>query len=69
MKKYFFLFILFVINITLTKSQFQNLGDFDEKTYHFGFALSINKSDYYLQKKSGYTFNNDSLQGKLCLNY
>ena len=67
MKKNIFLFILFLINVGLIKSQFQNLGNFDEKPYHFGFALSINKSDYYLQKKSGYTFNNDSLQSLLVL--
>lgn len=67
MKKNIFLFVLFLMNTGFIKSQFQNLGNFDEKPYHFGFALSINNSDYYLQKKSGYTFNNDSLQSLLVL--
>ena len=67
MKKNIFLFILFLMNTGFIKCQFQNLGNFDEKPYHFGFALSINNSDYYLQKKSGYTFNNDSLQSLLVL--
>jgi len=67
MKKNIFLFILFLMNTGFIQSQFQNLGNFDEKPYHFGFALSINNSDYYLQKKSGYTFNKDSLQSLLVL--
>ena len=43
-------------------SQGMNLHDFDMKKWHFGFALSYNSSDFFLDRSSNYTFFQDSLQ-------
>lgn len=46
-------------------SQSPNLGDFDDKPLHFGFALGFNQPGFYLEKKSGHIFLDDSLQSLL----
>ena len=33
-----------------------NLNDFDDKSFHFGFALSFNNSSYYLNQPSFFIF-------------
>jgi len=42
-----------------------NLSSFDDKFFHFGFALSYNKSDYYLSKSLTFNPIDDSLQSLL----
>jgi hypothetical protein len=39
-----------------------NLHDFDMKKFHFGFSLSYNNSDFFLNRASNYSFFQDSLQ-------
>ena len=46
-------------------SQTTNLGSFDDKPFHFGFALGFNKPGFYLEKKSSHIFIDDSLQSLL----
>ena len=53
-----------VVALTSFKSHFAqgtNLPGFDDKPFHFGFALSINQSGNYILKSSSWEFSNDSL--------
>jgi hypothetical protein len=59
------LFLLFQSYIFFSFSQTTNLGSFDDKPFHFGFALGFNKPGFYLEKKSSYIFTDDSLQSLL----
>ena len=43
-------------------AQTENLYDFDQKKWHFGFALSYNQSDFYLYRSNTTSFPQDSLQ-------
>ena len=43
-------------------AQYSKLSDFDDKMIHFGFALSYNNSDYYIQRSLEHQFADDSLQ-------
>ena len=43
-------------------SQTENLYDFDQRMWHFGFALSYNQSDFYLNRSVTTSFHQDSLQ-------
>ena len=58
------LITLFLILISTLKfsAQGTHLLGFDDKKFHFGFALSYNQSDFYIQKSVGFNFNDDSLQ-------
>ena len=64
MRKNFLLFIILISFGTLF-SQTPNLGDFDDKPVHFGFALGFNQPGFYLEKKSSHVFLDDSLQSLL----
>jgi hypothetical protein len=64
MRKNLLLFIILIPFGTLL-SQSPNLGDFDDKPIHFGFALGFNQPGFYLEKKSSYDFFDDSLQSLL----
>ena len=64
MRKNLLLFIILIPFGTLL-SQSPNLGDFDDKPVHFGFALGFNQPGFYLEKKSSYDFFDDSLQSLL----
>ena len=64
MKKNFLLFII-LISFATFFSQSSNLGDFDDKPVHFGFALGFNQPGFYLEKKSSHVFLDDSLQSLL----
>lgn len=41
--------------------QMMNLRDFDKRTFHFGFALGYNSSDFYLDRNVSADFERDSL--------
>lgn len=56
----FFLFVSIACNTV--SAQYSKLSDFDDKMIHFGFALSYNNSDYYIQRSLEHQFANDSLQ-------
>ena len=58
------IFILFFVLMTSLKlsAQGTHLLGFDDKKFHFGFALSYNQSDYYIKKALNFNFNQDSLQ-------
>ena len=58
------LITLSIILISTLKfsAQGTHLLGFDDKKFHFGFALSYNQSDFYIQKSVGFNFNDDSLQ-------
>lgn len=64
MRKNLLLFIILISFGTLF-SQSPNLGDFDDKPVHFGFALGFNQPGFYLEKKSSHVFLDDSLQSLL----
>jgi len=64
MRKYLLLFTILISFETLF-SQSPNLGDFDDKPVHFGFALGFNQPGFYLEKKSSHVFLDDSLQSLL----
>jgi hypothetical protein len=64
MRKYLLLFTILTSFGTLF-SQSPNLGDFDDKPVHFGFALGFNQPGFYLEKSSSYDFFDDSLQSLL----
>lgn len=64
MRKYLLLFII-LISFGTSFSQSPNLGDFDDKPFHFGFALGFNQPGFYLEKKSSHVFLDDSLQSLL----
>tara|TARA_Y200000002_G_C22477219_1_gene577210 strand:- start:72 stop:800 length:729 start_codon:yes stop_codon:yes gene_type:complete len=42
-------------------SQGTNLPGFDDKPFHFGFALSVNQSSNYISRSTSWEFSNDSL--------
>jgi hypothetical protein len=64
MKKNLLLFIILTSFGTLF-SQSPNLGDFDDKPVHFGFALGFNQPGFYLEKSLSHIFIDDSLQSLL----
>ena len=64
MRNNLLLFIILISFGTLS-SQSPNLGDFDDKPFHFGFALGFNQPGFYLEKKSSHIFLDDSLQSLL----
>jgi hypothetical protein len=64
MKKSFYLFLLIFLNFNCIFSQSDNLGQFDDKLFHFGFALSSNNSSFNLEKSFP---GNDSLLSVLVL--
>ena len=43
-------------------AQYLKLSGFDNKLIHFGFALSYNDADYYIQRSIEFQFADDSLQ-------
>ena len=59
------LFFIFQSYLFFCFSQTTNLGSFDDKPFHFGFALGFNKPGFYLEKKSSHIFIDDSLQSLL----
>ena len=59
------LFFLFQFWLNICFSQTSNLGNFDDKPFHFGFALGFNQPGFYLEKKSSHIFIDDSLQSLL----
>ena len=67
MKKSLFLFLILLLNFNNIFGQSDNLGQFDDKFFHFGFALSNNNSGFNLEKSFSpfQTGNNDSLQSIL----
>ena len=58
--KFFLILAMFVFVKFNKAQQVKNLTDFDEKPFHFGFALSFNSSSYYLRQSSP-PFEDDSL--------
>ncbi len=57
--------ILITLLVTIFNSvlaQYSKLSSFDDKFIHFGFALSYNNSDYYIQRSIDHQFTDDSLQ-------
>ena len=64
MKKSLFisLFLLASIVCNVVSAQYSKLSDFDDKMIHFGFALSYNNADYYIQRSIDHQFSDDSLQ-------
>ncbi len=69
MKKSPFLYLIILLNFNSIFSQSDNLGQFDDKLFHFGFALSNNNSGFNLEKSFSPLppGNNDSLQSILVL--
>jgi len=59
---YISLFLLVLITCNSVSAQYSKLTDFDDKMIHFGFALSYNNSDYYIQRSLEHQFADDSLQ-------
>ena len=64
MKKSLFisLFLLASVVCNVVSAQYSKLSDFDDKMIHFGFALSFNNADYYIQRSIDHQFSDDSLQ-------
>ncbi|MEC8004234.1 MAG: hypothetical protein VX134_00360, partial [Bacteroidota bacterium] len=64
MKKSLFISLFLLVSITYNtlSAQYSKLSDFDDKMIHFGFALSYNNSDYYIQRSLEHQFADDSLQ-------
>ena len=60
-----FLFLVIILAFSTCFSQSSNLGNFDDKPVHFGFALGFNQPGFYLEKKSSHIFLDDSLQSIL----
>jgi hypothetical protein len=65
-------FIIFLLATVVGNNQFSaqkamNLNAFDDKPFHFGFALSFNNSSYYL-KKSPTNFESDTVLSQLLIN-
>ena len=60
-------FLIFVILLSFGSffSQSSNLGNFDDKPFHFGFALGFNQPGFYLEKSLSHEFFDDSLQSLL----
>jgi len=56
---------LVFLTSNLAVAQYSKLSSFDDKVVHFGFALSYNESDYYIQKSINFQFSDDSLQSLL----
>ena len=68
MRKLPFLYLIVLLNFNSIFSQSENLGQFDDKFFHFGFALSNNHSGFNLEKSfSSIAANNDSLQSILVI--
>ena len=69
MRKLPFLYLIVLLNFNSIFSQSENLGQFDDKFFHFGFALSNNNSGFKLEKSFSPLppGNNDSLQSVLVL--
>ena len=68
MRKLPFLYLIVLLNFNSIFSQSENLGQFDDKFFHFGFALSNNHSGFNLKSFSPLPpGNNDSLQSVLVL--
>ena len=69
MRKLPFLYLIVLLNFNSIFSQSENLGQFDDKFFHFGFALSNNNSGFNLEKSFSPLppGNNDSLQSVLVL--
>ena len=68
MRKSPFLFLIVLLNLSTIFSQSENLGQFDDKFFHFGFALSNNNSGFNLEKSNSHIYGgNDSLQSVLVL--
>lgn len=69
MRKSLFLFLILLLNFNSIFGQSDNLGQFDDKFFHFGFALSNNNSGFNLEKSFTHLppGNNDSLQSILVL--
>ena len=59
------LFFLFQFWLNICFGQTSNLGNFDDKPFHFGFSLGFNQPGFYLEKKSSHIFIDDSLQSLL----
>lgn len=53
---------LFGSDVAAQQLKQKNLPNFDLKKYHFGFLLSVNTSDFYIDYKPDFTFS-DSLLG------
>ncbi len=57
---------IFIVCLLLTglsaNGQSLNLHDFDQRRWHFGFALSYNQADFYLNRAVNHGFQIDSLQ-------
>ena len=53
------IFIIVLFYNSNTFAQQLNLTQFDDKPFHFGFALSINQSSYALNKNNTYYFKTD----------
>jgi hypothetical protein len=69
MKKLSFLILILLLNFNKVFSQSKNLGQFDDKFFHFGFALSNNNSGFNLEMSSSHILDyNDSLQSVLVSN-
>ena len=63
MKRVMRIITIFLVLIGLNvNAQSDNLHDFDQRLWHFGFALSYNQSDFYLNRSVTTTFQQDSLQ-------
>jgi len=67
MKKFVHTILVLIVILAAHKSYAQvkgreNLPNFDNRYYHFGFLLSANTSSYFLDYKPDFTFN-DSLLG------
>ena len=66
MKKTPFLFLIFLLNFNSIFTQSENLPQFDDKFFHFGFALSSNNSGFNLEKSNSHILGgNDSIQSIL----
>ena len=56
------LFFLAYLAPNTVFAQFSKLAGFDDKLIHFGFALSYNNADFYIQRSIEHQFADDSLQ-------
>ena len=54
-------FLAFMVCYNMS-AQYLKLSGFDNKLIHFGFALSYNDADYYIQRSIEFQFADDSLQ-------
>ena len=56
------LFFLAYLAPNTVFAQYSKLAGFDDKLIHFGFALSYNNADFYIQRSIEHQFADDSLQ-------